>query len=133
MKRIAVVGSRDFNNYQLLEYTLNKIVKDNKDIVIVSGGARGADALAEQYADKRGFNKLIFLADWKKHGKRAGYLRNHYIIKHCDFCVCFWDGQSRGTAHDIELCDKYNKPCLIVKYLEGRVEFCDSAENFEKG
>lgn len=128
---ISVVGSRDFNNYQLLEYTLNKIIKDNKDIVIVSGGARGADTLAEQYADKNGFTKMVFLPDWEKHGKRAGYLRNHYIIKHCDFCVCFWNGQSRGTAQDIELCDKYNKPCLIVKYLEGRVEFRDSAENFE--
>lgn len=33
--KIAVVGSRNFNNYQLLEYTLNKIVKDNKDTVII--------------------------------------------------------------------------------------------------
>ena len=45
----------------------------------------------------------VFLADWKKYGRKAGPLRNAEIIKACDECVCFWDGEFHGTRHDIIL------------------------------
>ena len=114
--KLAIVGSRGFNDYDLLCDTIEEHF-DIKEIThIVSGGARGADALGERFADDFGIGKIIFPAQWNLYGKRAGFLRNRDIIKTCDQCVAFWDGESHGTKHDIELCEEYNKPCLVIKY-----------------
>ena len=44
------------------------------------------------------------------------------IIKNCDVCVAFWDGQSHGTKHDLELCREYKKCCWVYYYLEDKIE-----------
>ena len=82
--------------------------------LVVSGGARGADKMGEDWAKEHGIDTLIFPADWDKHGKAAGYIRNEDIIKNCDQAIAFWDNISRGTKHSIFLCEKYNKPCKII-------------------
>lgn len=108
--RVAVVGSRTFGDYKLMCEVL-----DNMNISeIVSGGARGADKLAERYASERGLSTRVFKANWKKHGIRAGYIRNHDIINNCDVVVAFWDGKSKGTKHSIDLADKVGKDVYIV-------------------
>lgn len=116
---ILVAGSRTFSEYSILESKLDIIVNTMKEllqlndiensIVIVEGGARGADELAGQYADNHGFEKKIFHADWTTHGKKAGFLRNAEMHKFITanskwrICVCFWDGESRGTKHNFSL------------------------------
>lgn len=115
-----VVGSRTFNNYQLLSNTLDKLLKNHKDITIISGGARGADTLAERYAKERSYTLKIFPADWSL-GKSAGYIRNktmHEFIAQFPNrgCVAFWDGISRGTQHNFELVKTYNTQLRIVKF-----------------
>lgn len=120
--KMAIVGSRTFNDYDLLKAKIEEIVKDNPEIFvgkklqIVSGGARGADALGERYAKENGYKTIIFKADWNKYGKSAGFRRNVDIIKTCDACIAFWDGESHGTKHDIDLCGQYNKPCFICYF-----------------
>lgn len=118
--KIAIVGSRDFNNYALLKKFIDDKLEEldiaNKIDTVVSGGARGADALAERYADEHGLLKAIYPADWKKYGKRAGFIRNIDIIRNCDICFAFWDGESHGTKHDIDLCTEMDKPCYICKF-----------------
>lgn len=115
--KLAIVGSRTFNNYQTFIEILNIIKTKYKINTIISGGARGADSFAEAYADRYKINKLIFPADWKKYGKKAGFLRNVDIIKNCDVCLAFWDGESHGTKHDIDLCEQYNKKCFIYNFI----------------
>lgn len=112
MSRVAVIGSRDFNDYDLVI----KILDEYEISLIVSGGARGADALAERYADDNFIETLIFPADWKKYGKRAGFIRNKDIVDNSDFVVAFWDGKSRGTKSSIDLATKAGKICYIIKY-----------------
>lgn len=80
---------------------------------IVSGGARGADSLAERYAQENDIQLTVFPAEWDKYGKSAGYRRNHQIIDYADVVLAFWDGQSKGTKHAIELAEKQNKPVFI--------------------
>ena len=118
--KIAIVGSRTFSDYITLENYIDGIVKENQyDVTeVVSGGAKGADALGELYATTHGLKKTIFYADWKTYGRRAGFVRNVDIIKNCDICFAFWDGESHGTKHDIELCEEYNKPCYIYRFDE---------------
>jgi len=77
--------------------------KITDDIEIVSGGARGADALGERYAKDRGYSLRVFPAEWDRYGKRAGYLRNAEMAKYANALLAFWDGESRGTRHMIQI------------------------------
>lgn len=118
---LGVIGSRNFNSYNVLHTVIQKYFITWDIDNIVSGGANGADTLAERYADQYNINKKIFLADWETHGKRAGYIRNHEIWKNSDMVVAFWDGQSSGTKHSFELYKKYKKDFLVVEYLSKKV------------
>ena len=115
-----VVGSRTFNDYALLSEKLDAFLKGKDKVVIVSGGAKGADALAERYAKDKGYPLKVFPANWDELGKRAGYVRNDemhaYIAKmpHRG-CVAFWDGKSKGTRHSLLLAKNYRNPMRIVK------------------
>lgn len=116
-----VVGSRSFSNYKLLSDKLDSLLRNYQNIVIVSGGANGADALAERYANEHGYETKIFPADWAQFGKRAGYIRNaqmhEFISKFANRgCVAFWDGQSRGTQHSFALAQEYSNPLRIIQF-----------------
>jgi len=113
--KIAVIGSRDFNDYNLLKSMLDPV--KFKIGLIVSGGARGADSLAERYARENNIETLIFIPDWSK-GKSAGYERNKQIVEASDIIIAFWDGSSKGTQHSFKLAEKYNKKIKIIKYNE---------------
>lgn len=115
-----VVGSRSFNDYDLLESSLDKLLIRKKDIIIVSGGAKGADTLAEEYAANRNYECMVFRADWKRHGRSAGIIRNELMqqfISKYEYrgCVAFWDGQSKGTYSNFALAKKYNNPLRIIR------------------
>lgn len=112
--KLAIIGSRSFDNYSLLENKLKEYL--SKVELIISGAAKGADSLGEQWAKNNNIKTLIFPADWNKHGKKAGFIRNEDIIKNCDGCIAFWDKKSSGTKHSISLCEKYNKPYKIIYF-----------------
>jgi len=104
---IAIIGSRNITKLNLVKYL-------PKDIsLIVSGGAKGIDALAEQYADKNGIPKLIFLPDYKRHGKIAPLIRNKQIVDNADIVIAFWDGTSRGTKFTIDYANKCGKKIVV--------------------
>lgn len=110
--RVAVIGSRGFKNYEAMVEELKKLPVD----VIVSGGAKGADSLAEKYATVANIETLIFPADWKKYGKRAGFVRNKDIIDNCDYVVAFWDGSSSGTLNSLQYAKSTNKPIFLYLF-----------------
>lgn len=117
--RLAVIGSRDFNDYATLEYILNTIKESELSFTsIVSGGAGGADELAEQYADKHNIEKDIYYPDWKQYGKAAGFVRNTTIWDNADYGVAFWDGKSKGTAHSFKIAKKQKKRLFVYNYTE---------------
>lgn len=110
--KLAIIGSRTFNDYDVLKKEC-----DNLNIEeIISGGAKGADSLGEKYAIENNIKFTIFKPDWKKYGKRAGFLRNTDIINSCDSVLAFWDGNSKGTQHSINLAHKHNKPVTIIGF-----------------
>ena len=114
--KLAVVGSRNFNDYPLLKKYLDYIHSKQPITHIISGGAKGADSLSEKWANENGIEKIIFYPNWNKFGKRAGFLRNESIINECNKCIAFWDGKSKGTKHSIDLCEKNNKKCKIILF-----------------
>lgn len=95
---------------------MDAIHKRKPITLIVSGGAKGADSLSERWARENRIELLIFLPEWDKYGKKAGYLRNEDIIKNSDAVVACWNGESKGTKHSIDLVKKYGKSCLVVKF-----------------
>lgn len=104
--RVIVCGGRDFNNRELCFESLDRYLKGHENIEIVSGHARGADALAEEYAKAHGLKLTIFKADWKQYGKSAGAIRNRqmlqYASKEAPLVIAFWDGKSKGTRNMID-------------------------------
>ena len=116
IKRIVIAGCRDYNNYdeakEFIDYCLSRIRKEN-EIIIVSGGARGADALGERYAKENGFKIELYPAHWEKYGKSAGPKRNEQMAKVADCVICFWDKRSPGTKSMIGFAKEYNKPIKI--------------------
>ena len=83
---------------------------------LISGGARGADRLAERFADEHNLKKIIHKPDWNKCGRAAGFMRNAKIIADSDVLVAFWDGKSRGTKDSIEKARKKNITVITVKF-----------------
>lgn len=118
MTTLAIIGSREFNDYELLKKHIDTFVSDSKITItkIVSGGAIGADKLGEEYAKENEIPIQIFYPNWNKYGKRAGILRNYDIIKSCDIVIAFWNGISKGTKHSIDISKKMGKKCIIINY-----------------
>ena len=115
--KVAVVGSRDFDDFDYLSAILDCTRNLPGIDLIISGGARGADRLAEQYAKQHTIPIKIFYAEWDKYGKSAGYRRNIDIINEAEMVIAFWDGKSKGTKHSIDLAKKQGK--LISVYTFG--------------
>lgn len=127
--RVIIAGSRDFDDFPKLMNScidiLHEISDQNDDldkIRIVSGTARGADLLGEQYAKVAGYEVSRFPADWDGLGKRAGYVRNAEMAKYAmadgnyGVLIAFWDGKSKGTKHMIDLAEKKGLEVHIVRF-----------------
>ena len=111
--KVAVIGSRSFKDYERLKKVLDTFPKID---LIVSGGAKGADYLAEMYAYENNIPKKIFRPYWDKYGQVAGFRRNKDIVDEADIIDAFWDSKSRGTKHSIDYANKKNKK-LIIEYF----------------
>jgi len=109
--RLAIVGSRKFQDYRLLCRVVGNVTGPIN--YIVSGGASGADKLAERYAHEHGIGLVVYPANWALYGKSAGYRRNQSIVANCDAVLAFWDGQSRGTKHTIDIAQKSGVPVYV--------------------
>jgi hypothetical protein len=115
--KLIVAGGRWFNDYDLMKNKLDFILKNTTEsIEIVSGKASGADTLGERYARENGYPVKEFYAQWNQHGNKAGYLRNKDMAEYATHCVCFWDNESKGTQHMIQLTKEYNLPIRVIKY-----------------
>lgn len=110
--KVGIVGSRSFIDYALLKEHVNP----DKVTAIVSGGAIGADTLAEQFAAEFGLEMIVFKPDYKKHGKAAPFIRNTQIVEESDIVFAFWDGQSTGTLDSINKAKRLKKPVKIVLF-----------------
>jgi hypothetical protein len=104
--KLGIVGSRDFHDYKSCKLAILKVLNEWKinifDIeCIVSGGAKGADTLAEMFADEYQIKKIIFLPDWKLYGKFAGIRRNTDIVNASTHIIAFPSRNGRGTQDTI--------------------------------
>ena len=116
--RIIIAGGRTFTDENLATRSLCAFVEAHKvdDIQIVSGCARGADHIGELIAQEYMYPLHKFPADWNKYGKSAGYKRNEVMAQNADALLAFWDGESKGTKHMIDLANKHGLIVKVVRY-----------------
>lgn len=117
--KVIIAGSRGFSNYKLLKEKCNEYLREKRkeyNIIIISGGARGADMLGEKYAQDEGFSLEVFPANWNKFGKSAGFKRNEQMAEVADALIAFWDGKSHGTKHMIEIMENKKLLVRVVNY-----------------
>ena len=115
---LAIIGSRSYDSYFLLEKEVKNLIQYPRITEIVSGGAEGADKLGVLFARLNNLKLKEFLPEWNRYGKSAGFKRNKLIIDYADIVIVFWNGLSKGTIHSINLAKKSHKPCYIITNLE---------------
>ena len=103
--KVAVIGSRSLTVQNLGEY----LPQD------VTGGAKGIDTCAREYAQREGLKLTEFLPDYQRYGRSAPLRRNLEIIHYADEVIAFWDGQSHGTWFVIEECRKLGKKVTVYR------------------
>lgn len=112
--RVLVCGSRDWANYSAIR---NRLAVFAPCVVIVHGGARGADELAGRAATELGLEQDVFLPDWERYGRRAGYLRNRQMIDSgVELVIAFWRNRSTGTGHTIDLAQRCGIPVEVREW-----------------
>ena len=101
--KVLICGSRGFNDYVLMKVQIMKLLdRFGTTITIISGGAKGADTLAEDVAKQLGISTTILKPDWDKYGKGAGIMRNDAMLDmKPNIVLAFWDGKSKGTKYTI--------------------------------
>ena len=114
--RIIIAGSRRFDNYNFMRTKLRRVDIGNYDVTVISGTAKGADRLGEQWAKNYKFNIERYPANWSMYGKTAGIIRNRQMAEHADMCVVFWDGESKGTLNMIQTARDVGIPVYVFIY-----------------
>jgi hypothetical protein len=107
--KIAIIGSRNLSVKNLEDYIPENVTE------IVSGGAKGIDSDAANYAMEHRLKLKVFLPEYDRYKRAAPLKRNIEIINYADEVIAFWDGKSRGTYFVIDNCKKLNKKITIYK------------------
>jgi len=118
--RLLIAGSRSITDYAVVEKAVNLAIMQWAGCGVtvdeeVSGCTSGVDRLGEHWARSHGVPRKLFPADWKKHGKAAGFIRNAEMAEHATHAVVVWDGVSRGTANMIAQMQQRGKPVYVHK------------------
>jgi len=132
---VVVAGGRKYENYpelsQKLDQTISQLnIPEGMSVKIVSGGARGADTLAERYAQERGLGLQVFPANWNEQGLSAGTLRNTQMAKEGDVLVAFPGGS--GTENMIrQMTQDFGKPAYRASDMVTQTPTPQKQESFD--
>lgn len=115
--RIIICGSRNIDNQEYCFSKLDEIIPKCENVEIISGHAKGADRIGEEYARLHSLEVTIFPADWKRNGKMAGPIRNRkmllYAMEKDPLVIAFWDGSSPGTKNMIDMARASGVKCHL--------------------
>jgi len=114
--RVIIAGSRNFTDYDKLKPVVDAFHSKFNITQVISGNAKGADSLGEWWATQNEVEVKLFPANWSKHGKAAGHIRNKEMANHADALIAFWDGKSPGTKSMIDYA-KSKRLQIVVEYV----------------
>ena len=107
--KLAIIGSRNLHVQNFEDYLPDGVTE------IVSGGAKGVDMGAAEYAKKNGIRLTEFYPDYARYGRGAPLKRNALIAEYSDMVLAFWDGKSKGTLYTLSLFEKLGKRSFVVR------------------
>ena len=111
---LGIVGSRNFTDYDMFCRHVDEFVKNNHVTSIVSGGARGADSMAERWAHEHNVPIMVYHAEWTKYGRSAGPRRNMKIVADSSYILAFPSKDGHGTQNTIAFASK--KGIMVVTH-----------------
>jgi hypothetical protein len=106
--KIAIIGSRNITIENIKDYIPSNATE------IVSGGAKGVDTCAAEYATQNKIKLTVFLPNYTRYGKGAPLKRNSEIAEYADSAIAFWDGSSKGTLYTINEFKRRNKSVIVI-------------------
>ena len=101
--KLLIAGSRS-----ITEFDLTPHIPADVDLII-TGGAKGVDALGEQYAREHGIPTVTVKPIYEKYGRAAPLRREEEMVDMADAVLVVWDGVSRGSRHTAEYARKRGK------------------------
>lgn len=110
--KVLICGSRSINDAALISQAV--LQSGMTPTHIISGGARGVDRLAGEYAASNGIEFTEYPANWNKYGKCAGFMRNCVMVGTADAVIAVWDGKSPGTKHSIDYATSQGKQVFVL-------------------
>lgn len=119
--KVLVAGSRDWTDKETLFSILNQFEQEHPQTskTLLSGGCRGADFIAEQFAQEHKWKIERFLPDWQKYGKAAGPIRNNLMLEQQpEFIFCFPLFSSKGTLQLISQISKLSPSSKVYIHQE---------------
>ena len=97
LMKVLICGSRGYTDEDLMRRVFKKLIEDGMR-TLITGGARGADRMAEKLATEFGIPNIVIPAKWNEYGKAAGVIRNSEMLKlEPDLVVAFFNGTTPGT------------------------------------
>lgn len=115
MIKLAIVGSRDFTDYETFQQALAEFISEyGMPTSIISGGARGADSMAEKWSLEEDIPIVIYYPDWNTYGRAAGPIRNSQIVNDATHMIAFPVGESRGTQDSIRKARAKRIPLKVI-------------------
>lgn len=117
--KVIIAGDRNFSDYQFLSEKVSHYLQPKLqecNVIIVSGNAKGADALGERFAQEHNLQVELHPAEWGKYGRAAGPKRNRDMALAADALIAFWDGKSRGTKNMIMWAKREKLEIHIISY-----------------
>jgi hypothetical protein len=123
--RILITGSRTWTDKVTIAQAIREawlVAGRPYGVVVVHGGARGADYIAGVYAKRLGFDVEVHEADWVTFGKRAGYLRNADMVDAgADVCLAFIRNESAGATMCADLAQKAGIPTHVWREASAEI------------
>ena len=112
--KLLICGSRKVEKFDLSPHV------HEGTTMIISGGAKGIDAIAEEYAKNHNIPTTIVRPDYARYGRGAAPLkRNREMVDMADAVLAIWDSKSSGTKHTIEYAEKTNTPVTVITVSDG--------------
>jgi len=111
---VLICGDRFWSDRQAIRRRLAQLPKDT---IILHGAASGADTIAGEEATKLGLTVKQFPANWNKHGRAAGPIRNRQMLDHKpNLVIAFHNdlSKSKGTKDTVQEAIKRGIPTYVV-------------------
>lgn len=109
--KVIIAGTRTITDRSMVE----QAIRDSNFLIteVVCGSAPGVDTIGFDWAWENGIPVKSFPADWRKHGKAAGPIRNKAMSEYADALILVWDGKSRGSENMLLHAQQRGLPVFI--------------------